>query len=152
MTPVWATLSESVENVSCSVVSDSSRPHGILQAWILGCHSLLQGIFPTRAWTRVSCIAGRFFPIWATRFENHAWEALGRFQIPMSKQKSLHSTMGDAVPDATRTSRLLQETSDILKLSRPINISLIESFPLKKTDGPKCTESWQLLPRRTSTF
>ena len=31
------------------------------------CHSLLQGIFLTRDQTQVSCIAGRFFPIWATR-------------------------------------------------------------------------------------
>ena len=39
--------------------------YGILQAGILevGCHSLLQRILPT--W--VSCIAGRFFTIWATR-------------------------------------------------------------------------------------
>jgi len=29
--------------------------------------SLHQGIFPTRNWTGVSCIAGRFFTSWATR-------------------------------------------------------------------------------------
>ena len=33
----------------------------------VGCHFLLQGIFPTRDWTKVSCIAGRFFTTWATR-------------------------------------------------------------------------------------
>ena len=32
----------------------------------MGCHSLLQGIFP-RNLTWVSCIAGRFFTSWATR-------------------------------------------------------------------------------------
>ena len=37
--------------------------HGILQ----GCHSLLQGIFPTQELSPVSCIASRFFTIWATR-------------------------------------------------------------------------------------
>ena len=31
------------------------------------CHTLLQGIFPTQNLTQVSCIAGRFFTIWATR-------------------------------------------------------------------------------------
>lgn len=46
--------------------------------------------------------------------------------------------MGDAVPDETRTSRLPQETSYIPTLSRPINISLMEPFPLRKTDGPEC--------------
>ena len=33
----------------------------------VGCHALLQGIFPPRDWTQVSCIAGRFFTIWATQ-------------------------------------------------------------------------------------
>ena len=32
----------------------------------VGCHTLLQGIFPIQAWTKISCIAGRFFTIWAT--------------------------------------------------------------------------------------
>ena len=27
----------------------------------------LQGIFRSRDWTQVSCIAGRFFTVWATR-------------------------------------------------------------------------------------
>ena len=46
--------------VTCSVTSDSLRPHGLLPARLLGlwdspgkntgvgCHSLLQGIFPTQ--------------------------------------------------------------------------------------------------------
>ena len=33
----------------------------------VGIHSLLQGIFPTRDQIQVSCIAHRFFTIWATR-------------------------------------------------------------------------------------
>ena len=33
----------------------------------VGCHALLQGIFPTQDQTQVSCIAGGFFTIWATR-------------------------------------------------------------------------------------
>ena len=33
----------------------------------VGSHSLLQGILPTQGWNLVSCIAGRFFTIWATR-------------------------------------------------------------------------------------
>ena len=33
----------------------------------VGCHALLQGIFQPRDRTQVSCIAGRFFTIWATR-------------------------------------------------------------------------------------
>ena len=62
-----------------SVVSDSSRPQGLLPTRLLcpwncsgktigvGCHSLLQGIFLTRDQTWFSCIAGRFFTIWVTR-------------------------------------------------------------------------------------
>ena len=37
----------------------------------VGCHALLQGIFPTQGQRQVSCIAGRFFIIWATR---EAWK------------------------------------------------------------------------------
>ena len=33
----------------------------------VGCHALLQGSSQPRDWTQVSCIAGRFFTIWATR-------------------------------------------------------------------------------------
>ena len=65
-------------SVSCSVVSDSLWPHGLWPARLLcswnslgkntrvGCHSLLHRSFPTQ----VSCIAGRFFSIWATREDN----------------------------------------------------------------------------------
>ena len=41
---------------------------GILQASILQWDAIpLQGIFLSRNWNGVSCIAGRFFTIWATR-------------------------------------------------------------------------------------
>ena len=64
----------------CIIVSNSLRPHalwptGILCPWEspskndgVGCYFLLQGIFPTRdqTWVScVSCIAGRFFNTWA---------------------------------------------------------------------------------------
>ena len=35
----------------------------------VGCHALLQGIFPTQ----VSCVAGRFFTVWATREAQEYW-------------------------------------------------------------------------------
>ena len=37
------------------------------------CHSLLQGIFLTEGSNPVSCIAGRFFTIWATREDKKTW-------------------------------------------------------------------------------
>ena len=47
---------------------DCSPPGSSVQARIRVCyHSLLQGIFWPRDQTRFSCIAGRFFTIWATR-------------------------------------------------------------------------------------
>ena len=59
---------------SCSVMSDSLRPHRLYSPWNspgqnagVGSCSLLQGIFPTRDWTQVSSIAGGFFTSWATR-------------------------------------------------------------------------------------
>ena len=68
------------ESVSHSVVSNSLKPHGLLPTRLLcpwdfpgkntevGCHFLLQGIFPTQGsnpglQTRVSCIACGFFTI-----------------------------------------------------------------------------------------
>ena len=44
-----------------------SSVHGILQNTGVGCHFLLQGIFPTQGSNRVSHTAGRFFTIWAIR-------------------------------------------------------------------------------------
>ena len=58
--------------VSHSVMS--MWPHGLYGPWNspgqntgMGSYSLLQGIFPTQGSNPVSCIAGRFFTIWATR-------------------------------------------------------------------------------------
>ena len=68
------------ESIRCSVMFDSLWPHGLSLAWLLcpwdssgrntgmGIHSFLQwGSSWPRDWTGVSCIAGRFFTIWATR-------------------------------------------------------------------------------------
>ena len=41
----------------------------------VGCHDLLQEIFPTHRSNPVSCTAGRFFTIWATR--EAQWERTG---------------------------------------------------------------------------
>ena len=67
------------ESVSQSVVPDSLQVHGLPSTRLL-CPShfpgkdtgviycfLLQGIFPTKDWTQVSCTAGRFFADWITR-------------------------------------------------------------------------------------
>ena len=66
-------------SVSHSVMSSSfdsinysppgSSVHGILQARILGwvAISFSRGSSQPREWTRVPCIAGRFFTLWATR-------------------------------------------------------------------------------------
>ena len=71
------------QSVSCSVVSDSMRPHGlyppgssvhgILQARILEWDAIpfSRGASQLRDWIRVSCIAGGFFTIWATRDSAH---------------------------------------------------------------------------------
>ena len=65
--------------ISCSIISNSLQPHGLWSARFLcpwnspgknageGCHFLLQEIVWTRDQTQVSCTAGRFFTIWATR-------------------------------------------------------------------------------------
>ena len=75
---VCACTHMSTHALSRSVVSNSLWPHGPKPARLLcpwdspgntgvGSHSLLQGIYPTQNGTLVSCTAGRFFSIWATR-------------------------------------------------------------------------------------
>ena len=39
----------------------------------VGWHALFQSVFPTQEQTQVSCIAGRFFTIWATREAQEYW-------------------------------------------------------------------------------
>ena len=55
------------DSMYCSLLGSSV--HGIFQARILEwvAISLLRGSSWPRDWTRVSCFAGRFFTIWATR-------------------------------------------------------------------------------------
>ena len=68
------------ESVSHSILCDSSRPHGLYSLPSSSVHGLLQAKIlecvasPVsressrfRDWTLVSCIAGRFFTVWATR-------------------------------------------------------------------------------------
>ena len=64
---------------------DSLRPHGLQPTRLLcpwdfpskdtgvGCHFLLQGIFPTQDRTWASCTAGRLFRDWAIREALHSY-------------------------------------------------------------------------------
>ena len=58
------------ESESCSVLSDSFRPHGILQArileWVLP-FPFSRGSSQPRDRTQDTHIAGRFFTSWATK-------------------------------------------------------------------------------------
>ena len=88
--------------------SPGTSVHGISQARIMGCHFLLQGIFPTQDRPRVSCIsctAGGFFYCWATRealfpptythsyfFFVFFWEPFEEKQQTESKQVSISSS------------------------------------------------------------
>ena len=67
------------KHVSHSIVSDFLRPHGLWPMMLpcqwnspdknarVGSHSLSRGFSQPRGQTLVSCIAGRFFIIWATK-------------------------------------------------------------------------------------
>ena len=85
--------SESVkELVSCSVMSDSLWPQRLYSPWDspgqntgVGCHALLQGIFPTQRSSPCPYVAGRFFTVWATR------EACFTSKLLESKQTLLRS-------------------------------------------------------------
>ena len=62
------------ESASCSVMSDSLRPHGLYSPWNSPGQNMewvafpfSRGSFWPRNQMRVSCIAGRFFSNWAIR-------------------------------------------------------------------------------------
>ena len=61
-----------------------SSSHGIFQAWILGCHFLLQGIFQTQDQTWVSCIGRWILHHWATpevlARKHGGWDGTGVWQ------------------------------------------------------------------------
>ena len=78
---VWATREAQRSEMLCVhhmrvyVLSSFSRvqPSRLLCLWYapgknagVGCHSLLHGIFLAKDQTQVSCMAGRFFMVWAT--------------------------------------------------------------------------------------
>ena len=67
---VYCSVFHLSESGSLSVVPDSLQPHGLYSPWNspvrntgVGCHALLQGIFPTQ----VSRVVGGFFTSWPTR-------------------------------------------------------------------------------------
>ena len=93
------------ESVSWSVMYDSATPrtvcsppgssvHEILQAKILEwvAISSSKGSFRPRDWTRVSCIACRFFTVWATR--EAPWILYGFIQFVVLKEENCFMEMG----------------------------------------------------------
>ena len=64
---IWGICSNSSNSMDCSL--PGSAVHGILQTRILEwvAFPFSRGSSWTRDWTQVSCIAGRFFTIWAIR-------------------------------------------------------------------------------------
>ena len=81
---VWAHLFKTEsESESCSVRSDSLRPHGLYspgQNTGVSSLSLLQKIFPTQGLNPSPHIAGRFFTSWATREVIENWAHLEIFR------------------------------------------------------------------------
>ena len=70
-------ITRSCSVLNCAVVSEFCDPRYLPGSSVhgdspgkntgVGCHALLQGIFPTQGLNAVSCMAGRFFTVWATR-------------------------------------------------------------------------------------
>ena len=63
--PHFYFMSWSVQSENRSVMSDSLRPHGLIQEWIAFPFS--KGSSQPRDWTQFSHIAGGFFTSWATK-------------------------------------------------------------------------------------
>ena len=76
---------------SCSVVSDSLRPHGPYSPWNSpgqnsgeGCLSFSRGSSQPRDRTQASCIAGEFFTSWVTREAQRKWNKVTK-KLPPAK-------------------------------------------------------------------
>ena len=72
----WCSIYSSTPNESLSLQPYDCSPPGSSinppdKNIGMGCHSLLQGIFPTQGSNPGLYIAGRFFMIWATREAHH---------------------------------------------------------------------------------
>ena len=59
--------------VDCSLPGSSVHGDSPRKKTGVGCHALLQGIFPTQGSTQVCPIAGRVFTIWVTREVQEHW-------------------------------------------------------------------------------
>ena len=98
-------MSDSVTSVDCS--PPGSSVHGILQARILGCHALFQGIFWTQGWNLCPCVScsGRPFIGWC------------------GLNETLHTLPGPE--QGLKTSRLnLPCASEAEKIEQSVNTSL----------------------------
>ena len=69
------------------------------QEYRVGCHSLLQGIFPPRDGTWVSRIAGKCFTLWATR-EAHRYKDLCIIWLWKWEFKRVTKLSGTTLTDA----------------------------------------------------
>ena len=103
------------ENASCLVMSSSLWSHGLYSPWNspgqnigVGSLSLLQGIFPTQGLNGVSCTAGGFFTIWATReAPEPSWKRIlfvcfGSAESSLLHVGFLYSRQAGATLDAVR--------------------------------------------------
>ena len=83
------------ESESCSVVSDSLQPHGLYSPWNsidqntkVGCHTLLQGIFPTQVKPRSPASQADSLP---AEPQGKSWSSTKKFTIHMETQKTPNS-------------------------------------------------------------
>ena len=60
-------IPNSLPLMDCSLLGSSVHVDSPDKNTDMGCHALLQGIFPIQGSNPVSHIAGGFFPVWSTR-------------------------------------------------------------------------------------
>ena len=122
------------EPMHCSPPSSSA--HGILQARIRewAAISSSRGSSWTRDQTRVSCIAGRFFTISATREADHADQT--------SKNKYLVPAYEALVPAPTSTSPSWLFFSSLALLLKHSRMSFLKLCSQYFRKSPYCTFTW----------
>ena len=113
----------------------------------MGCYFLLQGSSLPRDWTQVSCTAGRFYTVWATREDLDVGNQQPKIWGRGAQQPSIHSSGVINITSMFNTSgkkllrpqRVLQPTTQERK-TRKQAASIISIFPLLYMVSSYCSD------------
>ena len=122
------------ESESRSVMSDSLQPHGLYSPWNSPGQNtgvvaipFFRGSSQSRDWTQVSCTAGRFFTIWATR-EVHSFTSVQFNHSVVSDSLRPHGRQHARAPCPSPTPRVYSNSRPLSRWCHPTISSSVVPF------------------------